>query len=226
MTFKTVSPGVTRVDVGARKGYMVRISRNGERVSRYFADADNGGKRKSLAIAKQTHEDLVNELGPPANTKGRVTSRNSSGIVGVHLAYTNDKRYAGCEYYAYCASWVSEEGKREKISFAFTKYGEDMAFELAKLAREKEITERDKVVAMYERSSAGRTKSSKKAVKKTAKKATAKKVKKSARKAVKKPVKKSVKKAAKKPVKKPVKKAVKKPVKKSVKKGTKKTARG
>ncbi|MBB3210187.1 hypothetical protein FHS27_006033 [Rhodopirellula rubra] len=237
MSTTTVAKGITRFEMENRSGYMVRISRGGTRINKYFSDSKNGGKRKAFAAAKKAYESLLEEMGPPENsTRNRLTSRNSTGVVGVHVAYSQDNRYPGCAYSAYCASWVTEDGRREKASFAWNKYGEDRAFELAVLARERQITDRDEVVAIFERSAAGKKskrKTSKKSVKspakRTAKKTSAKKksVKKSVRKATKKSVKKkAVKKTAKKSAKRPAKKSVKKSIKKSTaKKSSKKPAK-
>lgn len=233
MPTKTVTKGITRFDIGNRGGYMVRISRRGNRVNRYFADTTWGGKRKALAAAKQAYADLLEELGPAESaTRGRLTSRNTSGIVGVHLAYTLDKRYSGAEYYAYCASWITEDGHREKASFAWKKYGEDRSLQLAIIARERQLTDHDQVVAIYERSGAAKKskhkakaslrktskkvaskKPAKKSVKRTAAKASTTASKKTGQRPVKKTVKKSIKKATKKAAKKSVKRAVKKAVK-------------
>lgn len=149
---QTVAPGITRVERGQSKGYVVRLSRDGVRTSEYYADRSCGGKRAALRCAKERHAELVAELGPPApSRKGKLTDRNQTGKVGVHLAYSVDNRYPDCEYYAYCASWKSEDGKRKKISFAFNRYGEDEAWELACIARDQENNNRDDVMAIRER---------------------------------------------------------------------------
>ncbi len=220
MPTQTVAKGITRFDLENRRGYMVRIARSGNRIHQYFSDSKYGGKRKALAAAKSAYEELLEELGPAENsTRDKLTSRNTTGVVGVHVAYSQDNRYPGCEYYAYCASWVTEDGKREKASFAWNKYGEDQALQLAILARQQQITDREQVVAMYERSAAGKrtkrvsktskksVKTGKRSVKKPAASATAKRT---AKKSLKKAAKKSSHKAAKKSVKRGAKKAVKK----------------
>lgn len=225
MPTKTVAKGITRFDLDNRRGYMVRIARSGNRVHQYFSDSKHGGKRKALAAAKAAYANLLEEMGPAENsTRDKLTSRNTTGIVGVHVAYSRDNRYPGCEYYAHCASWVTEGGKREKASFAWNKYGKDEALELAILARQHQITDRDQVVAMHERSKAGKrtkraTKPSQHASKsaKTSAKRTAKKL-------AKKPLKKPARTTAKKSVKRTAKKSVKPAAKKSVKKTGKKKA--
>src|SRR5688500_9505131 len=125
MPTQTIEPGITRFDFDDRKGYMVRICRKGEHTNEYFADNRCGGKRKGLAAANQRYAELCEALGPVQNaTKDLLTHRNTTGKVGVHVAYTFDNRWPNCEYLAYCASWKSPDGKREKINFSWNKYGE------------------------------------------------------------------------------------------------------
>jgi len=201
---------------------MVRIARQGNRISQYYSDVNYGGKRKSLAAAKQAYEELVEELGPPENaTRDRLTSRNTTGVVGVHLAYTYDNRYPGCEYYAYCASWVTEERKRQKASFAWKKFGEDKSLDLAIIAREHQLTDHDEILAIYDKTVAGKKSKRKTKASRPAKKS----VKRTTKKPAKKPAKKSIKKSAKKPVKKSARKPVKKQAKRSVKKTAKRSAK-
>ncbi|MFN3189744.1 MAG: pathogenesis-related transcriptional factor and ERF protein [Aureliella sp.] len=228
MSTKTVSPGITRFEFEDRKGYMVRIKRRAKRVNIWLPDKKHGGKRKALALAKKTYDDLVKKLGPvEPSTLNKITARNTSGAVGVHIDPGYDARWK-CYNESYVASWLGDDGKRKKISFAFKRYGKKVAFELACLARQKKLNERDKVIAAYEKSgkSIGKGKTTKKAAKKVTKKAapkkTAKKVTKKAKKAA--PKKKVAKKATKKVAKK--KPAKKKVVakKKVAKKATKKKA--
>ncbi|MEO9590704.1 transcriptional regulator [Rhodopirellula bahusiensis] len=151
-TATTVAPGITRVEKNNSKGYVVRVCRDGVRNSEYYSDKMCGGKRKALQLAKQSHAALLEVLGPANNsTKDKLTSRNTTGKVGVHLAHSVDNRYPGCEYQAYCASWKTEDGRRQKISFAFNRYGEDEAWELACIARDRETVDREEVIAVRER---------------------------------------------------------------------------
>ncbi len=228
MPTKTVAKGITRFDLENRRGYMVRIARGGNRIHQYFSDSKYGGKRKALAAAKAAYADLLEELGPAeSSTRDKLTSRNTTGVVGVHVAYSQDNRYPGCEYYAYCASWVTEDGKREKASFAWNKYGQDVALELAILARQEQITDRDQVLAMYERSGASkRTRRASKASKQSAKKIARKSPgKKSGTKSAKKSLKKSPRKTAKKSAKRSAKKSARKVARKSLKKTAKKASK-
>jgi len=152
MPTQPVAPGITRFDIDERHGYMVRIRRNGNQINEYFSDKKFGGKRKALTAAKERHAQLVEELGPAENaTKNLLTNRNTTGKVGVHVAHSYETRWANNEYFAYCASWKETDGARKKINFSWSLYGKKEAFELACLARDKELTDRDTVVAIREK---------------------------------------------------------------------------
>jgi hypothetical protein len=170
-----VAPGITRFEFEDRKGYMVRIRRNGQQTNEYFSDSRHGGKRKALVAAKERYAALCEELGPVQNaTRDLLTHRNTTGKVGVHIAYSADRRWPGCEYYAYCASWRTDDGIRHKINFAWNKYGKEESFELACLARDEMIADRKQVEALYEKKKLKEERSAKrKATKKSNAKASA-----------------------------------------------------
>jgi hypothetical protein len=145
--------GITRIEYEgvATRGWMVRLTRQGVRQQRFFNDKAHGGKAKALRAAKDCYAEWLEKAAPMATTKGIRTSRNSSGKVGVHLVRNVDDRWKNAESFGYCASWVDASGSRKKISFAWKRYGKKRAWDLACLAREKEWTDRDKVMALYER---------------------------------------------------------------------------
>ena len=161
MTTQKISRGITRFEYEQKSGsgFLVRLCRNGQRINEFFSDARYGGKAKAKKAAKERYEQLVEEYGPASTSmKGVVTSRNTTGIVGVHIAHGFDNRFPNCEYWSYCASWVNEDGSRSKISFSWNKYGEEEALELAKFAREREICEREKVETLFAKSQAAKKK--------------------------------------------------------------------
>lgn len=205
--------GFSRVDSGDAHGWLVRIKRGDVRRSRFISDSTYGGKKKSQAEAKKVYEAWVAELPEPDTAEDKLGKRNSSGVVGVHYSYDVDARYPGCAYEYYIASWKTDDGRRQNVRFAISKWGKQKAFELACVARELRSNDRKKIEAAH----AKRAKSGKlpKATGGAApkKKAAAKKAapkKKAAKKAA--PKKKAAKKAA--PKKKVAKKAAKKPAKK------------
>lgn len=149
MGTKLVERGITRYDIDEQGtyGFMMRISRNGEHTNEFFSDKNHKGKRKALAAARVRYKQLVKELPPPKTTKGVKTARNQTGVVGVHLAVCES--IYGEEYSSFCASWKTPDGKRNKISFSFKKYGKQKSWERACLARQLESTDREKVEKLY-----------------------------------------------------------------------------
>jgi hypothetical protein len=225
MGTKLVERGITRYDIEEQGtyGFMVRISRQGEHINEFFSDKNHKGKRKALINARKRYKELKDSLPPPSTTKNVKTARNQTGVVGVHLAVCES--VYGEAYSSYCASWKTADGKRNKISFSFKKYGKKTAWELACVARELESTDRAKV----EKTTDGRRKKNKKIAPSPKPTVLARNTKKATKKATKKVAKKKVaKKATKKVVKKAAKKKVikKKVVKKKVaKKKAKATSR-
>lgn len=142
--------GFSRVESADARGWLVRIKRGDDRKSRFISDTAHGGKRKSMQVAQELYEEWVAEMPPPETSLNKVGVRNSSGVVGVHHSHDVDMRFPGCNYDSYVASWLDEDGKRKNIRFSCNKYGDD-AFELACIAREKQLSDRDKVMALLER---------------------------------------------------------------------------
>ena len=153
MPKKATPKGFARVDSESTRthGWLVRILRGTERRSQFFSDKTYGGKAKSKKRAEECYQAWVTEMAPPQSATNKVTKRNSSGIVGVHMSTESDARYPDCKYVSYIASWKTEDGKRRNIRFLINKYGKKAALALAKIAREKRIAERDKVIALYEK---------------------------------------------------------------------------
>jgi len=156
MGTKLVERGITRYDIDEQGtyGYMMRISRGGEHINQFFSDKNYKGKKKALAAARERYADLKAKLPPPKTTKGVKTSRNQTGVVGVHLAVCES--IYGEEYSSYCASWKTTGGQRSKLSFSFKKYGKKKAWELACLARELESTDREKIEKLHAKRSKGK----------------------------------------------------------------------
>lgn len=151
---KKASPkGFARVDSESTNshGWLVRILRGSERRSRFFSDKTHGGKAKSKKKAEACYLAWVAEMEPPISTRDKITKRNSTGVVGVHLATESDPRYTDCQYVSYVASWMTDDRKRRNIRFLVNKYGKKNALALATIAREKQCVDREKVVAMFEK---------------------------------------------------------------------------
>jgi hypothetical protein len=149
----TKHKGITRIEYEglATRGWMVRITRAGVRKQQFFNDKAYKGKAKSLAAAKACYADWSAKAEPIRTSRNVKTARNSSGKVGVHLVRNVDARWKNAESFGYCASWVTADGVRQKLSFAWKRYGKKASWGLACLAREKELTDRNKVLALYEK---------------------------------------------------------------------------
>ena len=161
MATKTVAPGVCRFDLDDRniRGYMVRIMRRRKMYQEFFSDKRCGGKRKAKKAAEERYGELNEELPDRINQKGQMTVRNNTGKVGVHVGHNIDKRWPNCEYWSYVASWLGEGQKRIHVSFAWLKYGEDLAWKLACIARDNELRDREQILAIHEQQKAtGRAK--------------------------------------------------------------------
>ena len=145
--------GITRIEYEgvSTVGWMVRITRAGVRKQQFFNDRTLGGKAKSLKSAKECYADWAARAAPIKTTRDQKTSRNSTGKVGVHMVRNVDARWENAESFGYCASWVLEDGSRQKLSFAWKRYGKKTAWGLACLAREKELTDRARVIALLEK---------------------------------------------------------------------------
>jgi hypothetical protein len=146
--------GITRIEYEgvATKGWMVRMTRGGERQQEFFNDRAYGGKAKALAAAKSCYAQWVDSAPPIQSTKNVKSARNTSGKVGVHMICNLDSRWKNAESYAYCAMWTDEKGKRKKVSFAWNTYGKRKSWELACLARDLESTDREALIAQVEKS--------------------------------------------------------------------------
>lgn len=147
MPTKTIQPGICRFDLDENNthGFMVRIMRRGVAHQEFFSDAQYGNKTKAKKAAIARREELKRELPDPASAYNRRTSRNSSGKVGVHLARDVDARTSGQETYHYVASWRADDGRRVNLKFSWRKHGQKRAWQLAVVARENQVRDRDKV---------------------------------------------------------------------------------
>lgn len=146
--------GITRIEYDgvSTRGWMVRLTRQGKRQQMFFNDKAFGGKAKALAAAQSQYDLWIANAPPVATTKGVRTHRNSTGKVGVHIVRNRDDRWKNAESFGYCASWVDQQGRRRKISFAWKRYGKKTAWNLASLARELEIADRAQVQERYDKS--------------------------------------------------------------------------
>jgi len=127
---------------------VLRIQRNGEMYHESFALSKfNGSWPKAEAAARIRRDELLPEMPERDFGKGRVTRRNTSGVVGVSLGQRTVTKANGtpCTYTRWIAKWP-DCPSRGGMPWSTLTYGEDDAFVLAALSREMESTNRDEVV--------------------------------------------------------------------------------
>jgi hypothetical protein len=134
---------ISRIDQPERHnhGYYVRLTRNQKTQSKFFADKSNGGKRAALRAAKQHEAELLEQAA--ANGKKRkqtVSSRNTSGIVGVTRGQWEE---SGKRVAYWQAAWVGSKGERLNRKFSVNKHGEERARRLAIKARREGVKARE-----------------------------------------------------------------------------------
>lgn len=129
---------IARIDLPDQRthGWQVRLQRRGIKYAKFFSDSSYGNPNRSLHIARQWRDKLLNELRSQAQNQARIctrSARNSSGVVGVSKISVSAAN--GATYYFWQATWSPEPGKRCCVKFSIKRYGETEAFELAVQAR-------------------------------------------------------------------------------------------
>ena len=131
---------ITRIEApnASMVGWNVRLCHAGRTESKFFSDRMFGGKENALIVARIYRDARLNEFGPKNSMChiGRKTSRNSTGIVGVHRTTCQTKGH----YYDYwSAQWPASDRKQCIRKFSIRKYGEEEARRLAIQARREGI---------------------------------------------------------------------------------------
>jgi len=110
-------------------GYQVRVKGQ----SRYFSIKKHGGKRATLKLARAAEQEILDKLGIKSSGErkhDKLTIRNTSGVVGIHLQW---RCYNGGDnVYPYISgSWKDKEGKQRMFGFSIERHGLKGAIELA-----------------------------------------------------------------------------------------------
>lgn len=128
---------------------MARISRQKQRYQANFTLASYGTWEKANRAARKWVREMLPTLPEPLSSKGRKTSRNTSGVVGVRLANAtrkkNDREYPDWRWVAFWTGCPNSGG----IGWSVQKYGDERAFICAYLARTKESVEREDIEKAY-----------------------------------------------------------------------------
>ncbi|MEM7673022.1 MAG: hypothetical protein AAF212_06740 [Verrucomicrobiota bacterium] len=87
------------------------------------------------------------------NEKNRMTHRNSSGVVGVHLAYKQVTKKSGKQYgyWSWIARWPNCPKKGGIAWHVTADQSDEETFVLAVLTREMESVDKDAVMAKFRR---------------------------------------------------------------------------
>jgi len=121
---------VQPIESGSTLGLQVRIFRRGEvAATRFLAYKKHGGKRKTLALAKEIERNLEVQAGPLSEARRRgdhasKANRNSStGISGIMAWYLN--RQGRSRILQIAATWSPYPGsfKCERTQFSALSYG-------------------------------------------------------------------------------------------------------
>lgn len=123
---------------GSTMGWNVRFRHTGRAESKFFSDRMYGGRENALVVARMYRDARLNQLGPqnPMRHIGRMSSRNSTGLVGVCRTTCQTK---GHDYDYWSAQWTLPDGRQCVRKFSINKYGEQEARKLAVQAREEGI---------------------------------------------------------------------------------------
>lgn len=124
--------GISRIEQPEKKhfGYYVRLTWRGTQYAKFFSDKKYGGARGALQAAEQYFDQLDEQM-PLDSQAGRMSVRNSSGIVGVSRTKSTSR---GHRYEYWQARWGSGDD-RKSAKFSIHKYGEEQAKQLAINAR-------------------------------------------------------------------------------------------
>jgi hypothetical protein len=144
--------GLYREELG-KEGtrFRILITRGKQKTQEYFYFGNKKSEADALAEAIKRWKELRKSLPIMLTSKDRMTSRNSSGVVGVHRHRQVITKLSGEEYeYFY---WISKWPGCQLhggVKWPTKTLGEDEAFVLAVLCRRMETTNRDRVIEALE----------------------------------------------------------------------------
>jgi hypothetical protein len=131
------------------KCVMARIMRRGKTIQKNFTLRQYKTWPKAQAAADKWVASVKKELPPISPAKGRMSKRNSSGIVGVWPRMTTYGKGENMKYYCrWYARWP-ECPLKGGVSFSADQYGDDEAFAMAYLARTHETIDREWVLKKF-----------------------------------------------------------------------------
>lgn len=119
---------------GDAGGWQVRVRRQGERYTKYFADGKHGGRKEALGAAVAYRDRLIEKLpGKASPEEASAKARSKTGVVGLTFAYRSGGRKKGEDAGRYHPTvqinWLAEggagEGQRAQrnATFSISKWG-------------------------------------------------------------------------------------------------------
>jgi hypothetical protein len=134
------------------KCIMARVNRHGKRHQRNYTLKQYGTYDAAERAAKKWIGGMKKVLPPPGTTKNIITSRNSSGVVGVWLARNVKRKPNGLEYeyWRWMAFWPNCPFTGG-LGWSINKHGDSDAFVLAVLSRKRESIDRNRILLELER---------------------------------------------------------------------------
>ena len=132
------------------KCVVARVMRGTKLHTQYFTLKQYGTWEEAERAGRKWLRDLLPILPPKISSKGRMTRRNHSGIVGVYLSAGIVRKRNGQEYS--CPRWVARWPGCQLsggLSWSIKQFEDDGAFVLAVLARRLESVDRDRLLAEF-----------------------------------------------------------------------------
>lgn len=137
--------GISRIDDERNRAQAWRVSlrRHGSMHVKNFPDLKYGGKAQALEKAREFRDELVGRY-PPITRKEMCSIRRSNNKTGINGVCTYAKRYVRRdgsvkENWYWEASWPNQSGESIKAVFPVSKYGAEMARQMAINARQRGI---------------------------------------------------------------------------------------
>jgi hypothetical protein len=130
---------------------MARVMRQKKLHQRNFSLKEHGTWEEATRAAKRWIDDILPELPPKIRSKGLMTRRNHSGVVGVHWSPGIVKKPNGNVYECprWIASWVGCP-YNGGVGWMEKEFEHEAAFVLAVLSRRLETVNRDKILTNFE----------------------------------------------------------------------------
>ena len=137
--------GISRIDAPAFRSHAWRVSlrRSGKLFVKNFPDRKHGGHAQALQQAIAYRDGILREYPPTSRVEfaNAIRRNNRSGVVGVGLVTSRCRKADGTarsvQYWE--AILPTQPGKNTKRRFSVSRYGFDLAFELAVKARQRHM---------------------------------------------------------------------------------------